>query len=265
MHQSSESTSVNVENFQDAIRIGAYLGWTDLRQAYKRTLIGQFWISLSTLVGIAAIGTVYSYLFGIAPSTYLPYLATGLVFWGLINSAITEGAVAFIFSEGYIRGTAVPHLTYIVRIMSKMLLTFAHNLIVIPIVLLIFPQGFSPTVLLVIPGFLIGVLALTGIVTTIAVFATRFRDVPQILAALMTILFYVTPVIWKPSTLPDGPAQLVVYANPLASVLQVMRLPVLNESPDPLNWVIASLTALISLSIGAVVFSKFDKRIAFWV
>lgn len=256
---------MNFENLLASIRVGAYLGWTDLRQAYKRTLIGQFWISISTLVGVAAIGTVYSYLFGIAPDTYLPYLATGLVFWGLINSAITEGAVAFIFSEGYIRGTAVPHFTYIVRIVSKMLLTFAHNLIVIPLILLVFPQGISFTVLLAVPGLVIGVLALTGIATTVAVLATRFRDVPQILAAIMMILFYITPVIWKPSTLPTGAAQFLVYGNPLASLLQVMRLPFLNEAPTSLNWIIAILTALISISIGALVFTKFDKRIAFWV
>lgn len=256
---------LNLQDFTTSIRVGTFLGWTDIRQAYKRTFIGQFWITLGTLVGIVAIGTVYTLLFNQPAGNYLPYLATGLVFWNLISAGITEGAGAFIVSEGYIRGTDLPRFTYIVRIVSKALFTFGHNLIVIPLVLLVFPQGWSSVFLLAFPGFLLGVMTLVGFATITSFFATRFRDVPQILAAGMQIIFYVTPVIWPPSALPGGAAHFVVLANPLASVLQVMRLPWLNQEPTVANWIIATITAVTSLSVGALVYKKFDKRTAFWV
>lgn len=256
---------LNLQDFTTSIRVGTFLGWTDIRQAYKRTFIGQFWITLGTLVGVAAIGTVYSLLFKQPPGNYLPYLATGLVFWNLLSTGITDGGMAFILSEGYIRGTDLPRFTYIVRIVSKSVFTFAHNLIVIPLVLLFFPQGFSWRILLALPGFVIGLLTIFGLATIIAFFATRYRDVPQILIAAMQIIFYVTPVIWAPSALPGGAAHFVVLANPLASVLQVMRLPWLNQEPTAANWIIATITAVVSLTAGALIYKKFDKRTAFWV
>lgn len=255
----------SLQNLKTSIRVGAFLGWSDIRQAYKRTFIGQFWITLGTLVGVAAIGTVYSLLFHQPAGTYLPYLATGLVFWNFLAGGINDGAMAFIFSEGYIKATALPHFTYIVRIVSKVYFTFAHNFIVIPLVLLFFPQGISPTLLLAIPGFILGSMTVLGLASIISFFATRFRDVPQILSAAMGIIFYVTPVIWAPSSLPHGAVQFVVMANPLASVLQVMRLPWLNQQPTMFNWAIAALTAVLSLGFGALVFKKFDNRVAFWV
>lgn len=256
---------LSYENVITSVRVGSYLGWNDIRQAYKRTFIGQFWITLGTLVGVAAIGTVYSLLFNSPPGNYLPYLATGLVFWNLLSSGITDGGLAFIFSEGYIRGTSLPHLTYIVRIVSKSVFTFCHNLLVIPLVLIIFPQGISWILLLAVPGFLIGLVTMLGLATIISFFATRYRDVPQILSAAMQIIFYVTPVIWAPSSLPQGIAQYVVLANPLASVLQVMRLPWLNQMPTTANWTISTITALMVFSLGVLVYQKFYNRVAFWV
>lgn len=81
----------------------------------------------------------------------------------------------------------------------------------------------------------------------------------------MQIVFYITPVIWKPSLLPGGLVSYVVMANPLASVLQVMRLPWLNEQPTMANWIIATITALLSLAFGVAVYQKFYNRVAFWV
>ena len=256
---------MNALRLGTAIRVGMYLGWTDLRQAYKRTLIGQFWITIGMIVGVAAIGVVYGFLFKIPPESYLPFLASGLVFWNLITATASDGALSFIHSEGYIRGSAVPHFAYVVRIIAKAIFTFAHNLVVIPLVLAFFPQGLSPVMLLAIPGFVLGVVALTALATVLAFIATRFRDVPPIIASVMTILFYVSPVIWPPEALPEGPAQFVVLANPFASILQVMRLPLINQAPTAANWIIASVSALVSVVVAILVFRRFDKQIAFWV
>lgn len=217
------------------------------------------------IVSIAAIGVIYSFLFGVNPETYLPYLATGLVFWNLINAMVNDGALAYVFSEGYIHGSAAPHLTYVIRIITKAIITFAHSVIVLPLVLVVFPQGLGLSVLLFVPGLVIAIVALSAIGTVLATLATRFRDVPQILSAVMMILFYVTPVIWPFELLPEGVARNLVLVNPFTSLIQIMRLPLLNQVPSQENWLIAITTAVIAVAIAIFTYLRFDKRIAFWV
>lgn len=256
---------MTIEKLLTSLRIGSYLGWTDVRQTYKRTFIGQFWITLSMFVSIAAISLIYGLLFKISIADYLPYLATGLVFWNLMSTMINDGALSYVFSEGFIHGSSVPHFAYVVRIVTKGLITFAHNVVVLPIVLLIYPQGFSANILLVVPGFLIVLISLTAVATVLSTLAARFRDIPQILAALMMVLFYVTPVIWPFESLPKGIAREVVLANPLTSLLQIMRLPLLDQAPTAENWQIASTIAIVAVVAALFTYKKFDNKIAFWV
>ncbi|MDH6533354.1 ABC-type polysaccharide/polyol phosphate export permease [Aurantimicrobium minutum] len=216
-------------------------------------------------VSIAAIAIIYSLLFKVNIADYLPYLATGLVFWNLIGTLINDGAMSYVYSEGFIHGSPVPHFTYVVRIATKGLITFAHNIVVLPVVLIFFPQGISTTILLVIPGFLLVLVALTAVATVLSTIAARFRDIPQILAAIMMVLFYITPVIWPFDSLPAGLTQKIVLANPLTSLLQVMRLPLLNQEPSLTNWTIALITAFIAIIGATYTYLRFDKRLAYWV
>src|SRR6267142_5480223 len=62
-------------------RLWLLLGMNDIRQRYQRSRIGQFWITLSMLVSIVALGGVYSYLFRMSLRDYLPSLTLGIVVW----------------------------------------------------------------------------------------------------------------------------------------------------------------------------------------
>ncbi len=64
------------------------LGWLELRQRYKRSIVGPFWITLSMAVLIIALGVIYGELFKLEVKEYLPMLAVGLVFWNFISGVI---------------------------------------------------------------------------------------------------------------------------------------------------------------------------------
>src|SRR5689334_17341702 len=58
------------------------LGWNDIRQRYRRSVLGPFWITISMAVFITLLGVIYSHIFKIELQTYLPYLALGYIIWG---------------------------------------------------------------------------------------------------------------------------------------------------------------------------------------
>ena len=50
------------------------MGWDDIRQRYRRSVLGPFWITLSTGIFILLLGIIYSRLFHMELQHYMPYL-----------------------------------------------------------------------------------------------------------------------------------------------------------------------------------------------
>lgn len=247
------------------LRLSFILGWQALKRMYSRTVLGQFWITLGMLVTISAIGLVFGLLFQSPVQEYLPYMACGLIFWTFFTGLISEGSQAFIVAEGYIRQLPVSKMTYFLQVVWKQLFLLGHNIVIIPLVLIVFPQGISPILFLFIPGLIIALVSISGFSLILAVMSTRYRDLPQIVAAVLLVLFYLTPVIWQPGALPSGTASFILGMNPLNHLLQVMRLPLLNQIPTEENYLSAVITALVVLLIGTAVFNRFKNKIAYWV
>src|SRR5262249_38991878 len=67
------------------------LGWRDIRQRYRRSTLGPFWLTISMGVMVAALGLVYAELFGHTLADYLPQLALGLIVWSFISTPIVDG------------------------------------------------------------------------------------------------------------------------------------------------------------------------------
>ena len=247
-------------------RIGLTLGWQDVRQAYRRSALGQLWITIGMGVMIASIGTVFGIIFGTPMDIFLPHLASGIVLWGLLAGILNEGSRAFIAAEGMIKQIPLPKLAHVVRVVWRNILTTGHNIVIFPLVLVAVGGSIGWQLVLFPFGLLIAVLSVSGLALILAVFATRFRDVPPIVSSVVTVAFYVTPVIWMADNLGDNQlAHLLLGLNPFYHLLQVARLPLLGQSPTIENWGLALLSAGVFWTIGLAVYKKFENRIAYWV
>lgn len=260
MPESTKSFSI-----RQSVEIGLMLGWQDLRQAYRRSKLGQFWITAGMMLQILTIGIVFGLIFKVPIQEYLPFVSTGVILWGLVSSSLNEGAMAFISSEALIKQLRLPPITHVVRVMWKGLLSFGHNLIILPIVFLLMGKTINASVLLFVPGLLIVVVNLSWMVFLLATISSRFRDMPPIIAALTLMLFYVTPVMWYPSSLSPQVAHLMLGLNPFYHFYQLLRQPVMGEAPTFENYAISLVFCLVGVLLALVVNSKTSKKIAFWV
>jgi ABC-type polysaccharide/polyol phosphate export permease len=125
-------------NGLSAWRIWVLLGTNDIRQRYRRSTLGPFWITASIAVLVIGLGVLYSAIFNQPIKEYLPYVATGFVVWSLISGMINEGCTTFLDAEGYAKQLTLPLSVYVLRTLFRNLFTFAHNLIIVPFVWLIF-------------------------------------------------------------------------------------------------------------------------------
>src|SRR5207342_1364874 len=79
-----------------AHRVWMLLARMDIRQRYRRSIIGPFWITIAMVIWILALGPLYSRLLGVGADELIPYVAMGIIGWGLISGLILDGAAAFV-------------------------------------------------------------------------------------------------------------------------------------------------------------------------
>lgn len=275
MKISAAPPSLSTPHSKDALwDLVAGLTWTshvwwllaraDVGQRYKRSALGQFWVTLSMAILIAALGIVYSGLFNIPINTYLPYLTVSFVMWTLIATTLNEACSTFIGAEGYIKQVALPLSTYLYRIIVRNLIVFAHNIVIVVPVFLYFGKRIDETVIYLIPGlFLVG-LALVGVSLILAIVCARYRDIPQVIGTALQIAFFVTPVMFQPVQLPERVEMFLRY-NPFASLLALVRDPLLGTVPPLHDWIMVAVCVLIAWIIALPLFQATRRHIVYWL
>ncbi|MCA3755449.1 MAG: hypothetical protein INF01_13575, partial [Phenylobacterium sp.] len=107
------------------------LAWHDVVSRYRGSILGPFWITLSMAVMVLGIGFLYAELQKIPLATTLPFVALGIVFWGLISQTVIEGCESFVHASGMLSQTSLPMLTFIWRTVLRNLATLMHHLVIV--------------------------------------------------------------------------------------------------------------------------------------
>jgi len=239
------------------------LGMQDIRQRYRRSMLGPFWITLTMLVTIAGMGPLYGALLKQDLHAFVPYLSLGIITWGLISTLILDGCTAFTSADSIIRSVRLPLSLHALRGIYRNLLIFLHNIVAyIPIMLYV---GIAPQVswLLAIPGVLLIVLAAFPASLILSIFCTRFRDMQPIVASIVQLAFFLTPIIWRPENL--GTRAYLANYNPLYLFMELVRGPILGKLPSiGVYSTTIGITVLLYV-IAMPLFIRFRSRVAFWI
>ena len=255
-----------LKDFSEALssyRVWSYMASNDIRLRYRGSTLGPLWITLTMVIFIGALSIVYSRLFNQQIREYIPFLTCGILIWTYISSVINESAETFISSKEYIEGMKMPYFLFIFRMIWRNFLIFLHNFVVYILVVLYFHVHLTALTLLAIPGFLLVTIALAAVGVILSILATRFRDLPPIVSAMITVVFFVSPVTWPSKQI--GEASLIIQLNPTSYLLDLIRTPLLGKAPA-LNSVYIVLTlAVILWTVAFAVFSANNKKIPFWL
>ncbi|TDN67218.1 ABC transporter permease [Paraburkholderia sp. BL10I2N1] len=244
-------------------RLWTLLGWLEVRQRYARSRVGPFWLTISMGVMIGSIGVVYGTLFGQKMSDYLPYLAISLVMWGTFSQIVTEGSTAYINSGAYIRQASTPKLIYMLQVVWRNLVILAHNFLIVLLLLAVFGVKSWATLPVFVPALLLYMINALWIAMVAGLLSARFRDLPQIIAALMQIAFYVTPIIYRPNALTRF--SLIVELNPLAHLIELVRAPLIGEIPSATTWAVTIAMAVLGWILALALTGRYLKRIPYWI
>lgn len=244
-------------------RLGLTLGWLDIRLRYRGSMLGPFWLTISTAVMVAALGVLYSTLFKIDLAGYLPFLALSQVLWGFLAAVVSEACGTYTEAEGVIRSVRMPFFVFSLRTLTRNVIALGHNIVVIVVVFAIFRIWPSLEFFLALPGLVLWAADALALTLLLGAFCARFRDIQPIVNSVMQIAFFLTPVIWKPDQLGESAA--VLPFNPFFDLLEVVRGPILGTPVSDTAWLGAFAYSAL-LCAGSWAFFVFARgRIAFWI
>jgi ABC-type polysaccharide/polyol phosphate export permease len=239
------------------------LGWQDIRQRYRRSVLGPVWITLSMAILIGTLGVIYGRVFHTELQDYLPFLCVGFIVWGFISSSANECCTAFTASAGIIKQSKGAFSIHVLRVVWRNFIVFAHTFVIFVPVAIIFGVKPHPAMLLVLPGLVLLFLNSIWLGLVIAILSARFYDVPQIVANLLQVVFFSTPIIWQAQSL--GDESLIAEINPIYHLVEVVRAPLLGRPPEPLSWIVTVAVLAIGFIAATALFRRVSLRIVYWI
>jgi homopolymeric O-antigen transport system permease protein len=245
-------------------RLAWALGWLDIRLRYRGSMLGPFWLTISTGVMVGALGLLYSTLFKINLRDYLPFLALSQVLWGFLATVVSEACTTFTEAEGVIRSVRMPFFVFSMRALIRNAIALGHNIVVIVVVFAIFSVWPKWEMLIALPGLMVWVVDALALTLMLGAFCARFRDIQPIVNSVMQIAFFMTPVIWKPQQL--GPAGIEKLSlNPFFDLLEIVRGPILGSDIALTTWLGAIVYSVMLCAVSWAFFVRTRGRVTFWI
>jgi lipopolysaccharide transport system permease protein len=112
-------------------------------------------------------------------------------------------------------------------------------------------------------GLLLIVICLSWMALISAVISARYRDVPQLIANILQILFWLTPLMYFPEQL--HAKRFIADYNPLTHIIALVREPLLGGEASLNDWLIVLAIAVLGWAGTFLFFARFRARIVYWL
>lgn len=248
---------------QHHVALAWFFAWSDARARYKRSVLGPFWLVLSTMIGIGGLGLVWGALMKVDRSVFIPLLTVGLVMWNMIAGSVTGSTHVFSRHASVIRNIPTPTLRISLQLLFEQIVNLVHNLAVVALMLMAYPERVSPLALLALPGLALVLVNLLWVIQVLGILGARFRDFDPLVSALMPILFFMSPVLYQSHQL--GPRAFVMQFNPLGYWVEIVREPILGTVPSAFTYGITVAMAVAGWTLAIWLTRAKAARIPYWV
>ncbi len=242
----------------------------DLKVRYRRSAIGVLWSMLQPLLTMLVLNLVFSSLFAMKNfgniKNFPVYALAGILFWNFFQQSIVASMNSLKANAAILQKLPVPlDIFPVTTVMSGVI-----NLLLacVPLLGILIFTGHPVTgALIFLPiSILIAAIFTLGAGYLLSPLAVFFSDVIELVTVLLTLMFYLTPIIYPISILKDSSYYWVLRFNPIRSILEVFRDPIYLNKIPPLSHLGVSLgLALLALAIGAWVFRRSSHKIPFYV
>jgi lipopolysaccharide transport system permease protein len=240
----------------------------ELRARYRGSVLGFFWSFVNPLLQLLIFNFVFTSLVpGVHEGEAGPYalfLFCGLLPWTWFNASLVEAASVLIAGGNLIRKVLFPaEILPIVTVIAA-LVHFGFGLIILAAFLIVYQVPIAPINLLWFPVIVAAQLAFTlGLALFLSAITVHFRDVRDLLANLLLVLFWATPIVYSLDLVPERVRPLLAL-NPLAHLIRAYRDVLTVDEPfaHGARLLVIAFASVLVLCAGYFVFDRLRDTLA---
>ncbi|MEW6187773.1 MAG: ABC transporter permease [Thermodesulfobacteriota bacterium] len=234
----------------------------ELKARYRGSFLGFLWTFLNPILLLAVYALVFNFYLRIRVEHYAGFMFVGLLPWIWFSASLLEGTTSI--TSG---GSLVTKVLFPSQILPavKLLANLINYLLSLPILFgFLWIMGvYQGWPLFWLPLILIlHLLFIQGLVLLLSAVNVYFRDVQHILSNLLTLWFFLTPILYPLAQVP-APFRRWVMFNPMAQIISAYQdIFFYNRNPDPRMLLIFLGLSLILLALGMSFFERYKETFA---
>jgi lipopolysaccharide transport system permease protein len=243
-----------------------FFTWRDIKVKYKQTVLGFLWAILQPLVMMVIFSSFFGKILNVDAGK-LPYpvfVFAGLLIWNLFSNGVINASNSMVSNANIIKKIYFPRL--IIPISSIIGAVFDFFMALIMFIGIVIWYRVQVNVLVFVPSLLLSlllaVLGTLGPGFLLAALNVKYRDFRYILPFMMQALMFITPVIYSPNFIDNQLVKFIMYTNPIAGSIQLLRSSLAGTTPDFLLILYSFISGLILTLIGLFYFKKTEAYFA---
>lgn len=245
-----------IENFRKYRPLLEELVSRDVKIKYRRSVLGVFWTLLNPLLMMIVLSVVFSNLFKFDIENFPLYLLSGQIIFNFFNDATSNAMSAIIGNAALIKKVYVPKYMFVLSRVISSVINLLASCVALFLVMIATRAELHWTMLFAWVPILLLIGMSLGIGLFLAAITVKFRDVMHLYSVLMTVLMYLSPVIYPMSILPEWLKDAVML-NPLTNIIVMFRELVIYDTMfNPEALLLAVVQTGMCLAVGIYVFYK---------
>jgi lipopolysaccharide transport system permease protein len=253
---------------QDTTRLAQYvdlaatLTQKEIKIRYKNNFLGYFWSLVNPLASAIIIFLAIQVILRVEMENYVVFLITGLFAWQWFNNYLIGSCTVFLSNASLIKKCPFPRFVLPIALNLQDAFHYAMSIPFILAFVIYHHLPIGPGTLLgtvaVIPAQFLLLLGFGLILSSVNLF---LRDVERIVMILLNMMFYVSPILYPIDLVPD-PYKMLMWINPMTSVLEAWRGVYLEAAVRWDSIGVAYMYAAIALISGISVYRRLSSRFA---
>lgn len=234
----------------------------DIRGKYKGSFLGVLWSFINPLLSVIVYAIVFRYIMRFSIDNYLIYLISGIIPWTFFTTAINSGMNSILFNADIIKKVYFPRVILPISGVTSCLVNFIISCIIIVIFAFFSEVGISVNLLWFPLIAFIQYIFTLGIVFVLSAVEIYVRDIEHIVNFLISMLFYVTPILYTNDYVPQK-FSFLLRINPLSYIIDAYHnIFYYKQAPNFFDLGIIAVVSFVILFVGYLIFEKLQKGFA---
>ncbi len=233
----------------------------ELKETYAQTKFGILWSIIRPLFTLLVFTIIFrNFLKVPTDSPYYLFAFSGMIAWNMFSQIAILGSTSIVQRQGIIKKMYFPKLILPLAKVAVILVDASISLLILFVLILIERIPLSANLLLLPLFILLNVCCGLAIAIWMNILNIRFRDLNQIVPAIITIGIWLTPVFY-PTTIIPATYDFLVYANPLAGIIKGFRFALLGEGFPTWQYFPSVIVAVLIMLAGVWQLIKVEDSI----